>query len=105
MILAAEVVDAAAQAVTLAKANQAASSPSPSGIGAAAAALSVGIVGNKAAEGVALQPRQASCAAKILVQAILGMALAGEGPRLRRHLRPDRTVLKRNRFARSSARR
>lgn len=43
------------------------------GIGAAFAALSVGFIGTKAAEGVSRNP---AAATKILVQSILGMALA-----------------------------
>lgn len=42
-------------------------------IGAAAAALSVGFIGTKAAEGVSRNP---AAATSILVQSILGMALA-----------------------------
>lgn len=42
-------------------------------IGAGFAALSVGFIGTKAAEGVARNP---AAATKILVQSILGMALA-----------------------------
>ena len=43
------------------------------GIGAGLAALGVGFIGTKAAEGVARNP---AAATKILVQSILGMALA-----------------------------
>lgn len=42
-------------------------------IGAAAAAISVGLIGTKAAEGVSRNP---AAATSILVQSILGMALA-----------------------------
>jgi F-type H+-transporting ATPase subunit c len=43
------------------------------GLGAAFAALAVGFIGTKAAEGVSRNP---AAATKILVQSILGMALA-----------------------------
>lgn len=43
------------------------------GLGASFAALSVGFIGTKAAEGVSRNP---AAATKILVQSILGMALA-----------------------------
>jgi len=55
------------------KANQAGLIALAKGIGAAFAALSVGLIGTKAAEGVSRNP---AASGKILVQAILGMALA-----------------------------
>lgn len=65
MILAQEAVTIAASAVgTVAIAKA---------IGAAAAAISVGLIGTKAAEGVSRNP---AAATSILVQSILGMALA-----------------------------
>lgn len=65
--------EAAVDAIVLAKANQAGLIALAKGIGAAAAAISVGYIGNKAAEGVSRNP---AASGKILVQSILGMALA-----------------------------
>ena len=65
--------EAAVDAIVLAKANQAGLIALAKGIGAAFAALSVGFIGTKAAEGVSRNP---AASGKILVQSILGMALA-----------------------------
>ena len=62
MILATEAVEAVSTLAPLAK-----------GIAAGFAALSVGFIGTKAAEGVSRNP---AAATSILVQSILGMALA-----------------------------
>ncbi len=72
MILA-EATAAAVDAIALAKANQAGLIALGKGLGAGFAAISVGFTGLKAAEGVSRNP---AASGKILVQGLLGMALA-----------------------------
>jgi F-type H+-transporting ATPase subunit c len=65
--------EVATQALEIAQANQTGLTAIGKGIAAAGAALGVGFIGLKAAEGVARNP---SASTKILIQAIIGMALA-----------------------------
>ena len=65
--------EAAANSVEIALANQAGLIAIAKGLAAGLAALSVGFTGFKAAEGVARNPAAAN---KILIQGLLGMALA-----------------------------
>ena len=72
MILA-QAAETAVNAIELAKANQAGLIAIAKGVAAGMAALSVGFTGCKAAEGVSRNPAAAN---KILIQGLLGMALA-----------------------------